>query len=261
MTPEQISASALRAADRQMESVERIAVEKRGDFNRRGMIKSGNYIFAIAEICRTGFRDACDAAARQIAEIKGSEAVDSFAELENVLAQAKRNAAAIFGNFVRSGGFREDLLANQKLKLDEAMDGIARGILDDFRLGLARGENVSKHKARVEVNAAGGIANVFSDSPNARQTITGGQNVNSSWDPMKLAEALAAMRSAVASSTLAEREREQIEDEAVSLERETASEQPNMGRLRRVGAALTKRLDQVGLQVIGRAIYDNLPSI
>lgn len=118
---------------------------------------------------------------------------------------------------------------------------------------------MAKHRSRIEVNAQGGIANVMNESPHGRITVRGDQRVGQDWDPAPLFAAIQDLRAALAASKISPEDKDEVEDQTVALEREAAVSHPNPGRLRRLGTALRNRLDQLSMNVLGRAIWENLP--
>jgi hypothetical protein len=256
-----VSESALRIGRRRLAKLMAELNDTRHHFIKAGSLRGSGYIGQLGKVCQEGFRDACEMASVQVAEIMGERARGFATNLQPVLMKLNGEVLTLFDQFAKSGGSGMGYTKKRRRDLEHETVHIVEGVIADLELGVASGQNVAKHRARIEVNAQGGVANVMNESAHGRITVHGDQRVGQDWDPAPLFAAIQDLRAALATSEISPEDKDDVEDQTVALEREAAANDSNPGRLRRMGTALRNRLDQLSMNVLGRAIWENLPPI
>lgn len=250
---DQIAASAKRAAKLKVEATRREASAAMSKAAQRGVLRSSFHVQSIELVYVQGYRDACTAAAVQIAEIEGENAPQHAARLGEILQDVQTDLLGAFRKHAspgQSGDHMEKFVSIRRRHLQETLDEILAGTVADLDLGTAGGTNVRKQKSPVSIDNRGGSGQFVLNSPNTSQSVGRDQIVSrASIDAAAIKELLCQIRAEVGSAQVAVEARDEIEDAVVNLEREVASPTPDKNRTHRLLRALGTRLEQFGISI------------
>lgn len=251
--------SAKRAAFQKLEQLVSNVIEQVNIAAAKGQMRNSRSVFIIANIYKAGFRGICEAASVRVAEARGTDAIALADQLDDALSDLEENVLAAYPKSRWPATF-QDSVETEFSKIKAAWLKEKSDVIDDLRIGIAGGVNVSKQHS-VSIDARGGAAQIAVDSPGATQTVGGDLTAQSDINIVELKTLLEEFRSAMKEADLPEESRDEIEDAVVSTERELEQSAPNEGRIKRYLLSLSEKAYKFGVPTARKLLEGKLEDL
>lgn len=218
---------------------------------KAGLHNSGGELYRLVKALENGYGGMCEAAATQLREIKGENALHYSLVLDKAMCSALQTIFNVFDQQIArrfSGPMEKNTRFPMQLKLEE----IKSGVLEDLALGIIGGKNVKKPASGDIFNIHGKDINVVNRSEAVSQASSGIASVECGLDLNDVRQLVQELRESA--STLEADNRETLEDAVVNVEREIKQPEPDQGRLRRLARQALRVARDLGIGVASNAV-------
>lgn len=245
--------------------IENLAYEMKAaqsEFVSRGVLNSSMFVQRLGKLSEDKARQLAEDSVETLATIFGPDSANRTDLLIDVFEYAHEKIMEWYDvkSGVKRDGFPPSSFAVEyRPNVDKNVLTNLSHCVDELSIGLIKGKSImSSGSGNVYISGSTGVA---VGNSNVMQVGRDNLNQNVGWDPAVLLQAVRQFRETLAAENLPQETKDDLDDAALSLEREAQVDNPDHGRLKRLGKALKTRVESIGVGAIGGALGNALPAI